>query len=224
MPPEKSRPAKGRLPLILGAVAVVVIVIAVIAVLALTRGLGVGGGDASGGDTVADNAVAATINGVEIAERDVSERIELMRSANSELADATRWAEYLGSSGQTAESYRTSVIEDLITTELTRQAAEEAGVTVSAEEIDEQMEQIRASFTSEEQFTEMLARSGLSPESYRKLLELSLMQNKLQEKMLAEDPEANFFASLAERRESAEVVINAMPEGLPYDVEPIATP
>lgn len=138
--------------------------------------------DTSGG-------VAATVNGTEIGENAITAYIASFRSAQS-LEDDDAWGEWLIDNGYTIDSVRGDTIDYYVSQELVRQAADENGVTVNEEDVDEQMQAARATVDSDEEWDSTLAEMGLNEEVYRSRVELNLLQNALMEKV-AEDAAAS---------------------------------
>ena len=77
--------------------------------------------------------VAATVNGAEIQEEEVTASVESIRSQMS-LTDEDAWGEWMVKYDYTPEKVREEVIDSLVTKQLIIQGAEEKGVTVSDDE------------------------------------------------------------------------------------------
>ena len=131
--------------------------------------------DTSGG-------VAATVNGVEIGENAVTDYIAAFRT-NSGLEDDAAWAQWLVDNDYTIKQIRSDVIDYYVSQELIRQAAAENDVTVEAKEVDAQVETMRGYYQSEEEWQEALKSLGTTEDQYRSMLELSMLQSGLQEKV-----------------------------------------
>lgn len=131
--------------------------------------------DTSGG-------VAATVNGVEIGENAVTDYIAAFRT-NSGLEDDAAWAQWLVDNDYTIKQIRADVVDYYVSQELIRQAAAENDVTVEAEEVDAQVETMRGYYQSEEEWQEALKSLGTTEDQYRSMLELSMLQSGLQEKV-----------------------------------------
>ncbi len=133
--------------------------------------------------------VAATVNGVEIAEDDITKEIELIRSSYSVDTEET-WAEWLITYGYTAEEVREQIIETYIQYELIRQGAAEAGVTVEESEIDSYVDTMKAYYDSDEDWEQALSDAGTTEEEYRENLELQLLYNGLYETFASDEEPA----------------------------------
>ena len=72
-----------------------------------------------------------------------------------------------------------ATLAELIDAELVRQGAEEAGISVSGDEMELRMERARAQAGSEADLEAMLERRGLTREQFRELLLLDLLLDKL---------------------------------------------
>lgn len=135
--------------------------------------------------SVPSNAVAATVNGVEIKEREVADYIADFRKNNG-LEDDEAWASWMAASGMTSQDIRDQVIDYYKNIELIRQAAEEKGVSVSDADVDAQVQNMRANYESDKAWETALSAAGTTEEEYRESLEASMLQGKLQEAVLAE--------------------------------------
>lgn len=158
-------------------------------VLATVCALALAGCDSSGsseGDGLT-GGVAATVNGDEIAEDDVTTFIQNIRSTQG-VTDDDAWAEYLNSSGYTPETLREYVIENMyVTQKLEEQAAADEGVEVTDEEVDENVEPMRANYDTDEEWEEALESAGYTDESYRELVRESLLEEKLEDAVVSDD-------------------------------------
>ena len=109
--------------------------------------------------------VAATVNGAEIQEEEVTASVESIRSQMS-LTDEDAWGEWMVANGYTPESVREEVIDYYVNQDLYDQAAKEYNVTVEQADIDSAMEETKAMFESDEAFQEALEASSMTEESY----------------------------------------------------------
>lgn len=132
--------------------------------------------------------VAATVNGVEIAEDDVTTTIQAMRESYS-LEDADSWGSYLAQVGTTPETLRDNVIDSLVDRELQKEGAEERGVTIEDSEIDSYVDQIKSNYDSDEKWSQALVSAGFDDEAdYRENVKEGLLSNALVESFEVEDP------------------------------------
>ncbi|MBQ9022055.1 MAG: SurA N-terminal domain-containing protein [Eggerthellaceae bacterium] len=126
--------------------------------------------------------IAATVNGQEIPEDDVTTYIQSYRSYNG-LDDDDAWGNYLVSVGEDVKQFREDFIDYFISQKLTAQACEERGIEVTDEEIDKEIEQMRSYYSSDEAWQTALEQAGLTEESYRDSLRTSMLDEKLQEEI-----------------------------------------
>lgn len=132
--------------------------------------------------------VAATVNGVEIAEDDITTSIENLRASYS-LDDQDTWGEYLASAGTTPEEIRENLIDTFVDQELQKQGAEERGVTVEDSEIDAYVDRIKSNYDSDEKWQQALQQAGFDDEAdYRESIKEGLTGNALMESFEVEEP------------------------------------
>lgn len=127
------------------------------------------------------NTIAATVNGENIDEQKITDYVQNFRKANG-LEDDQAWAQWMVDNGRDAESVRTDAIDYFIRLAVIDQDAKEKGISVSDEEVDSQLAEIKAYYDyDDEQFNEQLEAIGYTPESYRDYVRQSLLQEKLME-------------------------------------------
>lgn len=96
-----------------------------------------------------EERVAATIDGEPVYEDSVTTYIQVIRY-NYSLLDDDDWATYLETYGETPEDIRESFIEYQAQETLIAKAAEEAGVTVSSDDVDAMMETMKSYYEDDE--------------------------------------------------------------------------
>lgn len=129
--------------------------------------------------------LAATVNGAPIYESKVEEYVNMIRENNTQNNKDDEWEEWLESSGYTQESIRKLVIDSFIDDELIRQAAGAAGIRLDAEAINEQIDDIRAHYDSNDAWKNALESSGYTEDEYKSAIELSYLSAKLEETQIA---------------------------------------
>jgi foldase protein PrsA len=129
--------------------------------------------------------VAATVNGTDIAEDQVTNYIQDLRSSQN-VSSEEDWANWLNSSGYTPESLREAVINMYVTQELEKAAAADAGVEVTDEEVDAVVESMRSNYDSDEAWQNALSSAGLTEESYRENVYQPMLEEKLLDAVLDE--------------------------------------
>ncbi len=134
--------------------------------------------DTSGG-------VAASVNGVEIGENAVTAYINNFRHAQG-LQDDNDWGQWIYDAGYSMEALRSDTIEFFVSQELVRQAAEQEGVTVTDAEVDAKIAEARGEGTDEE-YAQALDQQGMTESFYRESVRVSLLQEKLSDKVLGDN-------------------------------------
>lgn len=132
--------------------------------------------------------VAATVNGVEIQEQTVTDYIQEFR-VNQGLTEDDAWGTWMATSGMDPASVREDVINYFVDEELVRQAAEENDVAVSDDEVQEQVDQMKAKYGSDEAWESALSSAGTTEEKYRETLLNAMLESKLQEKVATDAAE-----------------------------------
>ncbi|MDN5293008.1 MAG: hypothetical protein PWQ91_8 [Eubacteriales bacterium] len=122
---------------------------------------------------------AAKVNGVSIPKSKLEKRLEKQKKVMEKNG-----AKFEGESGKKMlDALRVQILEQLISEELTLQAAKKEGVMPSNKEIEERMDQIIKSFGSEEEFKKALKEYGYTEDDMREYLKVQLATNKLFEKV-----------------------------------------
>ena len=147
---------------------------------------------------------AATVNGTEIKELKVTNYIEDFRSTQG-LDDDDSWAAWMSSYGVTPETTREQVINYYVDEEVIKQAAAEKGVSVSSEDVDAEVESMKANYGTDEEWQSALEQNGTTEEQYRESLESSMLSEALENK-LAEDGELDDLESESSDEEVLEYV------------------
>jgi len=148
-------------------------------ILAALTLAGAGSLRAQAPETVPIDRVVAVVGNEVILWSDVLEEINVMRAQGRELPSDT--TEQLALARQ--------IIERLVETELLVQRARQDSVVVEDAEltsaVEQRMRQVRGQFPTEEQFRDLLRRSGFgSPEEYRRWLMDEQRRSALQERLL----------------------------------------
>ena len=137
------------------------------------------------GSSKLTGGVAATVNGEEIAEDDVTTYIEDIRTSYG-LTDDSTWGSYLSMYGMSAEDLREDIINMFVEEKAVKIAGDQRGITVSSDEIDASVASIKENFDSDEEWADALESAGFTEESYRDEVEESLLYEKVEESVMAE--------------------------------------
>ena len=120
----------------------------------------------------ADQAVAITVNGEVITKGQIAEEVARLSRQFGGRMSPEQMAQMQGALSQQAG-------DNLISRILLQQKITEDGVTVSREEIDARMAEVRASFGSEADMTNRLAMMGMTVEMLEQEMETGLAVEKL---------------------------------------------
>lgn len=177
--------------------------IALVMLLALSLAMALLTLAACGGD---DNRVAATVNGTEISEQEITEVIEATRARVEGYSDPATWAQALATSGYTPETLRESVIETKAKELVITQEAEAQGYTVDDASIDEQIEQTKTTVGGDETtWLETLQQFGYQDEqAYRDFLVVTSYTNQLYEDYTVEPTDDELREFIAQNPSAVE--------------------
>ena len=141
--------------------------------------------------------VAATVNGAEIQEEEVTASVESIRSQMS-LTDEDAWGEWMVKYDYTPEKVREEVIDSLVTKQLIIQGAEEKGVTVSDDEVQSYVDQMKQNYASDDKWNEALQAVGMTEDQYKDNIKTSLLQQGLMKSFEGDDPSDEDVLSYAQ--------------------------
>lgn len=139
-------------------------------------------------DNKASAGTAATVNGTEISEQAITDRITAYREAR-DLTDAGSWGAWLAENDSTPAAQRDALIDYYVDNELTKQGAAEKGIEVSDDKVDAQISIMKQNYSSEEAFEKALSSVGMTKDQYRESVYVAMLQNKLYEAVAAEAEE-----------------------------------
>ncbi len=99
------------------------------------------------------NSPVAVVNGVKITEKEFTDRL--------------------------VQTFGRDILRDMIDRELIRQAAQDAGIEVTEEELNSEIEQAKQQFKSEQEFQQWLASRDLTEDKWREHVRMALLARKL---------------------------------------------
>ena len=171
--------------------------------------------------------VAATVNGVEIAEDDVTLAVESVRT-NYGITDEASWADWMHTYGYTSESVRSEVIDGYVEQELVRQGAEAAGIVIDAAEIDSYVNSMKSQFEDDEAWLTALTGAGFADEAeYRETIETSLVVERFEQTFTVDAEPAEedllmyaqmYASSFDGAKKSSHILFDAADEALAQEV------
>lgn len=142
--------------------------------------------------------VAATVNGVEIPEDEVTNMIESIRS-QAGLTDANKWGQWLANNNMTPESVRSEMIDSFVEEELIKEGAADRGLTVDSATVDSYVDSIKSNYGSDEDWQNALSQAGFTEDRYRDTIETSLLQQQMlasfADEVSVDDDTMNQYAS-----------------------------
>lgn len=143
------------------------------------------------GCSSSDSLVAATVNGEEILESKVTSYVESFR-VSYDLEDDEDWAEWMEENDYTAEDIRQIAIDYYTEFLLLGQAAEDNGVSVSDEEVDEAIQEMRSYYGMEDDddWADLLEENGYTEDDYWEEMYYSLLSEALQAVVITDVDEA----------------------------------
>lgn len=124
---------------------------------------------------------AATVNGEEILISEVRDRIATVRD-NPQLAQQLEEDE----TGEFEEQVQAEILTGLIRSRLLEQGAEELGVEVSEEDVDEQREQVVEEVGGEDAFEQIVEQNNLTQEEVRSQLRDLALQERVADELTAD--------------------------------------
>lgn len=139
----------------------------------------------SSSSSTASSGVAATVNGTEISEQTVTDFVQNFRETQG-LTDEDTWGKWMAKSSMTPSQVRDQIIDYFVGIVLTRQAAEENGVSVSDEDVDAQVASMKANYSDDDAWQSALKQAGTTEEGYRDSVRNAMLENALKEKVTAE--------------------------------------
>lgn len=159
----------------------------VVAALAAFAAFGlVGCGGTNEAADTESGPVAATVNGVDIYENKVTDYIQNFRTGQALDTDEA-WGTWLSSNASTPSDIRSQVIDMFVNEELVKAAAEEKKIEVTDDEVNEQVEQMRANYSDDEAWNKALEQAGTTEDEYRERVREAIIESKLQEKIVEEE-------------------------------------
>lgn len=133
--------------------------------------------------------VAATVNGSEIEEDTITKYIQDFRTS-SDLTSDQDWANWMNENSLDPSTVRSQVIDYYTEVELKKQACDEKGISVDESQVNEQLESMKANYSSDEQWQETLNSAGITEDQYRESIESGLRDQALMENVAGDSATA----------------------------------
>lgn len=134
--------------------------------------------------------VAATVNGSEIEEDTITKYIQDFRTS-SDLTSDQDWANWMNENSLDPSTVRSQVIDYYTEVELKKQACDEKGITIDQSKVDDQINSMKATYSSDEEFENALNSAGITEDSYRQAIEEGLRDEALMENVAGDSATAD---------------------------------
>ncbi|MBW6467660.1 MAG: peptidylprolyl isomerase [Coriobacteriia bacterium] len=126
------------------------------------------------------NDVAAIVNGEEISKAELEAQVDRLMEQSPQMFE--------GDEGEARlVDFKRQLLDNMINNVLIRQAAAERGISVTDEEIDAQIADLKAGFPSEEEFDTALANANLTLDDLKQQLRDQLATQRLMEDLVGDD-------------------------------------
>lgn len=151
-----------------------------------------------------NDQVAATVNGTEISEQTVTDYIQNFRTSQN-LTDDDSWGKWMAQYSLDPSSVRDEVISYYEDIELTKQAADENGVSVSDDDVDAQVEQMKSNYSDDDAWNNALQQAGTTEDQYRESVRQAMLESALKDKVASDntDPSDDDLLTYAQQYASA---------------------
>lgn len=124
------------------------------------------------------HGTAATVNGVDIQEDDVTNGIDRWRTSQN-LDSEEQWGMFLAAYGYTPSDLRDAYIDQMRDRELLKEGAPELGVELDTAEVEMQIQSLKANFADDAAWKKSLSDAGWTEDEYRAEVETNVLSNQL---------------------------------------------
>ena len=124
--------------------------------------------------------VAATVNGAEIQEDTITKYIQDFRTS-SDLTSDDDWGNWMKENSFDSATVRDQVIDYYVENELKKQACDEKGITVERSQVDDEINNMKANYDSDDAWKQALSSAGLTEDQYRESVEAGLLDKALED-------------------------------------------
>ena len=124
--------------------------------------------------------VAATVNGAEIQEDTITKYIQDFRTS-SDLTSDDDWGNWMKENSFDPATVRDQVIDYYVENELKKQACDEKGITVEQSQVDDEINNMKANYDSDDAWKQALSSAGLPEDQYRESVEAGLLDKALED-------------------------------------------
>ena len=124
--------------------------------------------------------VAATVNGAEIQEDTITKYIQDFRTS-SDLTSDDDWGNWMKENSFDPATVRDQVIDYYVENELKKQACDEKDITVEQSQVDDEINNMKANYDSDDAWKQALSSAGLTEDQYRESVEAGLLDKALED-------------------------------------------
>ena len=124
--------------------------------------------------------VAATVNGAEIQEDTITKYIQDFRTSSGLTSDDD-WGNWMKENSFDPATVRDQVIDYYVENELKKQACDEKGITVEQSQVDDEINNMKANYDSDDAWKQALSSAGLTEDQYRESVEAGLLDRALED-------------------------------------------
>lgn len=124
--------------------------------------------------------VAATVNGAEIQEDTITKYIQDFRTS-SDLTSDDDWGNWMKENSFDPATVRDQVVDYYVENELKKQACDEKGITVEQSQVDDEINNMKANYDSDDAWKQALSSAGLTEDQYRESVEAGLLDKALED-------------------------------------------
>lgn len=124
--------------------------------------------------------VAATVNGAEIQEDTITKYIQDFRTS-SDLTSDDDWGNWMKENSFDPATVRDQIIDYYVENELKKQACDEKGITVERSQVDDEINNMKANYDSDDAWKQALSSAGLTEDQYRESVEAGLLDKALED-------------------------------------------
>lgn len=134
--------------------------------------------------------VAATVNGAEIQEDTITKYIQDFRTS-SDLTSDDDWGNWMKENSFDPATVRDQVIDYYVENELKKQACDEKGITVERSQVDDEINNMKANYDSDDAWKQALSSAGLTEDQYRESVEAGLLDKALEDAVAGDSATAD---------------------------------
>lgn len=138
------------------------------------------------GDKNEEIEAVAKVNGNVITKTDFDNNFEIYKRSYEAQFGTEIWSEDIGNGKTFEKAVKESVLEKLITEEIILQKAEEMGIQVTEEQVEDEIKAYKQFFGSDEEYKQFLEENSMTEEYLKSGIEKDLIINRFKEDLTNE--------------------------------------